>query len=174
MDTKIILASILIAVVGGTVVSLTTLNFLPDFSQAYAGITLNEDDVAKTMLVRVMAAGDREEQVYDSFSRIGFVRGAGTQFLLESLPSKDKKPFYEMIQDSITSAFPKRITVYIDIFSGDGTLIVTLNYKECDVDSYFVRTNDSKGKFSFLDEGLSKLEIREVTKFECAGFSITV
>lgn len=174
MSTKIILASILIAVVGGTAISLTTLNFLPDFLQAYAGITLNEDDIAKTMLVRIIVDGEVEEQVYDSFSRIGFVRGAGTQFLLESLPSKDKKPFYETVQNSMNTANPKLLNIYIEIFSGDGTLIETLNYKRCNVVSYFVHTNDSKGKFSFLEEGNSKLQIREVTKFECAGFSIIV
>lgn len=174
MDTKIILASILIAVVGSTAISLTTLHFFPDFLQAYAGITLNQDDVAKTILVKIAVDGDIEEQVYDSFSRIGFVRGAGTQFLLESLPSKDKKPFYEMVQNSINKQNPKLLNINIEIFSGDGTLIETLNYKRCIVDSYFVHTNDSKGKFSFLEEANSKLEIREVTKFDCAGFSITV
>ena len=174
MGTKIIIASILIAVVGSTAISLTTLNFLPDFLQAYAGVTLNEDDVAKTILVKIMIDGYREEQVYDSFSRIGFVRGAGTQFLLESLPSSDKKPFYEMIQNSMNTANPKLLNINIEIFSGGGTLIETLNYKRCFVDEYFIHTNDSKGKFSFLEETNSKLEIREVTKFECTGFSITV
>lgn len=174
MVTKIILASILIAIIGSTAISLTAQNFLPDFLQANAGITLNEDDIAKTVLVRIGIDGDREEYVFDSFSRIGFVRGDGTQFLLESIPSKDKKPFYEMIQNSINTSRPDLINVNIDIFSGDGTLIETLNYKKCIIYSYFIHTNDSKGKFSFLDEGNSKLQIREVTKFDCTGFKITI
>ena len=173
METKIIIVSILIAVVVSTTISLTASNFLPDFLQAYARKTLNEDDVAQTILVRI-TNDDGMEKAYDSFSRIGFVRGSGIEFLLESLPSKDKKSFYEHIGDSLNSPFAKTLDIHIDVFSGDGTLIETLNYKKCIIDSYFLHVNDSKGKFSFLDEGSSNMEIREVTKFECAGLSITV
>lgn len=174
MTTKTVIATILIAIVGSITLSLTAYSFLLDDIQAFAGITLNEDDVAKTILVKIIVHGDAEGQVYDSFSRIGFIRGPGAQFLLESLPSKDKKPFYEMVENSINTINPKLLNIYIEIFSGDGTLIETLKYEKCGIDSYFVYTNDSKGSFSFLDKGNSKLQIREVTKFACMGFSIIV
>jgi len=41
----------------------------------------------------VAPSGTNIEKSFDSFSRIGFVAGEGN-FLLESVPSKDKKPFY--------------------------------------------------------------------------------
>lgn len=174
MNTKILIASILLAVVAGSVSSFTTISFFPEITQVYAGKTLNDDDVAKSLIVRVMVDGDNKEKTYDSFSRIGFVRSSGVEFLLESLPSKDKKSFYEFVEASLSVPNPPLININIDVFSGDGTLIETLNYKRCIVNSYFVHVNDSKGKYSFLDDSTSDMEIREVTKFECAGFKITV
>jgi len=63
-----------------------------DVIEAYAGITLSRDNVAKTILVRVNPMGTNLENTFDSFSRIGFVQGEAN-FLLESVPSKDKKAF---------------------------------------------------------------------------------
>jgi len=174
MDSRTILLSILVAAAVGSVFSLSTSSFISNFIEVYAGKTLNEDDVAKSLQVRVMIEGDREEKTYDSFSRIGFVRTSGVEFLLESLPSIDKKSYYEFIQKSLNSPNPKLLTISIDIFSGDGTLIETLNYRKCFVNSYFVHVNDSKGKYSFLEDSTADMEIREITKFECAGFSILV
>jgi len=174
MNTKILIVSVLFAVVAGTVSSLTMTSLYPEIVPVYAGKTLNDDDVAKSLQVRVMIDGGNKEQIYDSFSRIGFVRSSGVEFLLESLPSKDKKSFYEFVEQSLGVPNPPLININIDVFSGDGTLIETLNYKRCTVTSYFVHVNDSKGKFSFLENGKSDMEIREVTKFACAGFKINV
>ena len=58
--------------------------------EAYAGVTLSRDNVAKTILVRINPTGTNFENTFDSFSRIGFVSGAAN-FLLESVPSKDRK-----------------------------------------------------------------------------------
>ena len=64
--------------------------------------------------------------------------------------------------------------ISIEIFSGDGTLLERLNYKRCEVESYFVYVNDSKGKFSFVEDEESKLEIRDVAQFSCIGFSVEI
>lgn len=172
MKTKTFVSSILIAVVAGSAISLTAYSLIPDISQVYANKTLNDDDIAKIIQVRMWIEGEPEEKVFDSFSKIGFVRSRSIEFFLESIPSKDKKPFYDFIDTSLRSSQPPLLEINIDVISGDGTLLETLNYRKCIVTSYFIHVNDSKGKFTFLDEGTSKMEIREVTKFQCSGLSI--
>lgn len=144
--------------------------------EAYAGATLNRENVAKTILVRVNPAGTNFENSFDSFSRIGFVSGEAN-FLLESVPSKDKKPFYSLVQKSLESKNTllknKGMNISIDIFSGDGEVIETLKYSNCDVTEYFVHGVDSKGKIFFAEED-GTVEIREVTKFECVSFTLEV
>ena len=147
-----------------------------DVIQAFAGATLDRDNVAKTILVRVNPAGTNLENAFDSFSRIGFVSGEAN-FLLESVPSKDKKPFYVLVQKSLetknTNLKNKGMNISIDIFSGDGEIIETLRYNDCDVTEYFVHGVDSKGKIFFTEED-GTVEIREVTKFECVSFALEV
>jgi len=144
--------------------------------EAYAGVTLSRDNVAKTILVRINPTGTNFENTFDSFSRIGFVSGAAN-FLLESVPSKDKKPFYSLVQKSLetkdTLLKNKGMNISIDIFSGDGEVIETLKYSDCDVTEYFVHGVDSKGKI-FFSEDDGTVEIREVTKFECVSFDLEV
>lgn len=141
----------------------------PDL-QAFGGVTLNPVDVAKTIQVRVTPQGTNNERTYDSFSRIGFVAG-GSNFLLESIPSKDKKPFYNLVKESLgdkNHIKGNSFDVAIDIFSGGGEVIETLVYKQCNVKEYYVYVMDSK---SFLkDDGSA--EIREVTKIGCVSFTL--
>ena len=110
-----------------------------DTIQAFAGETLSNDNVAKTILVRISPSGTNIEYPFDSFSRIGFVAGEGN-FLLESVPSKDKKPFYKLVKKSLdaknTLLKNKGMDVSMDIFSGDGAIIETLKYNNCDITEY--------------------------------------
>ena len=143
---------------------------------AYAGVTLSSDNVAKTIQVRVTESGTLNEIAYDSFSRVGFVSGE-TNFLLESIPSKDKKPFYKLVKASIedknTRKTDHKMNVAIDLYSGDGEIIQSLEYSRCSVSEYFVHGVDSKGKIFFgADDGT--VEIREVTKFSCVGFTLNI
>jgi len=147
-----------------------------DIIQAYAGVTLSNDNVAKTILVRVNPTGTNIEYPFDSFSRIGFVDGEGN-FLLESVPSKDKKPFYSLVKKSLdaknTNLKNKGMNVNIDVFSGDGEIIETLKYSNCDVTEYFVHGVDTLGKIFFV-ENTGTVEIREVTKFECVSLTLDI
>jgi len=61
--------------------------------------------------------------------------------------------------------------VAIDLYSGDGELIQSLEYTDCSVTEYFVHGVDSKGKIFFLEED-GTVEIREVTKFSCISFTL--
>jgi hypothetical protein len=158
------------------VASIFTISMLYSYTdlQAFGGATLNPADAAKTIQVRITPQGTTNEKTFDSFSRIGFVAG-GSNFLLESVPSKDKKPFYLLVKNSL--ADKNRINknnlldVSIDIFSGDGEIIETLVYSQCSVTEYFVHGIDSKGTILFLkDDG--SVEIREVTKFQCSSLTL--
>ncbi|HSB49792.1 MAG TPA: hypothetical protein VLC72_00480 [Nitrosopumilaceae archaeon] len=145
---------------------------------AHAGIALESRDVAKVMRVRISESGHNNELVLGSFSRIGFVSG-GASFLLESLPSEDKKPFYRFVRDSLEAqrngfTDPKFLDVKIDLFSGDYDLIQTLEYSKCYVFDYFVHAVDSRANIRFLEDGDQGIEIREVTKFSCQKFKIMI
>ena len=168
--TIITITSVVVLLAISTVYS----NF--DVIEAFAGVTLSSDNVAKTILVRVNPVGTNLENAFDSFSRIGFVEGEAN-FLLESVPSKDKKPFYVLIQKSLETKNAvlknKGMNIFMDIFSGDGEIIETLEYRTCDVTEYFVHGVDSKGKIFFTEED-GTVEIREVTKFECVSFTLDV
>ena len=147
-----------------------------DILQAYAGVTLSSDNVAKTIQIRVTPSGTLVEQTYDSFSRVGFVDGENN-FLLESLPSKDKKPYYELLKKSIEDkrieSSDNRMHVSIDLYSGDGEIIQSLEYRDCKVTEYFIHGVDSKGKIFFTEED-GTVEIREVSKFACVSFTLNI
>ncbi|MCH8086046.1 MAG: hypothetical protein IIC15_06450 [Thaumarchaeota archaeon] len=156
--------------------TISTVFFNPDVLEAYAGITLSNDNVAKTIQVRVTPSGTLDERTYDSFSRVGFVSGEGN-FLLESVPSKDKRPFYELVKKSIEdknkATSITRMHVSIDVYAGDGEIIHSLEYRDCSIDEYFIHGVDSKGKIFFLEED-GTVEIREVTKFSCISFTLNI
>lgn len=147
-----------------------------DIIQAYAGVTLDSDNVAKTIQVRVTPSGTLEQQTYDSFSRVGFVDGENN-FLLESVPSKDKRPYYQLVKKSIedkrVESSDNRMHISIDLYSGDGEIIQSLEYRDCKVTEYFVHGVDSKGKIFFTEDD-GTVEIREVSKFSCVSFTLNL
>ncbi len=192
MKTGLALTIVAVAIAATAVISFSTLNsdpesiFMTDFgptdsifvTTAEANVPLSERDSAKIMRVRIVETGHNNELVFGSFSRLGFVSDA-TSFLLESVPSEDKKPFYKFVKKSLESnqnmlANPTLLDVKIDIFSGDYDLINTLSYEKCFVIDYFVHSVDSKGKISFLKENDLSIEIREVTKFSCNSFHLII
>jgi len=190
MKTRFAMFLLVIAVVGTAAISFSIFNselesiIMTDFgpsdsvfvSTAEADILLSERDAAKIMRVRVVETGHNNELVIGSFSRIGFVSDY-TSFLLESVPSEDKKPFYKFVKESLENqgnvlANPTYLDVKIDIFSGDYDLINTLSYEKCMVSDYFVHSVDSRGKIPFLKGNDQSIEIREVTKFSCNSFKL--
>ena len=147
----------------------------PEIFQAYAGISLDPDNAANSIIVHANRDGTSIIKTYDSFSRVGFVSGEGN-FLLESVPSLDKREFYEFIKDSLDNRNEleqEEININIDIFSGNGMLIETLEYRKCKLSEYFVHSVDSLGKIQFI-KGEESIEIREVSKFECTSFTINL
>lgn len=192
MLPRIALVLIAIAVTGTVAIAFSTFS-LPEpiqlknigisdnifMNTAHAGVPLESRDVAQVMRVRITENGNTDELVLGSFSRIGFVSG-GASFLLESLPSIDKKPFYKLIQKSYLSQRagmtynPMYLDVKIDLFSGNYDLIQTLDYSKCIVFDYFVHAVDSRGNIRFLEGQDDGIEIREVAKFSCQKVDLIV
>jgi len=190
MKTGLALTLVAVAVVATASITLFASNsapesiFMNDFgptdsvfvTTAEADVPLSERDSAKIMRVRVAETGHNGELILGSFSRMGFV-SESTSFLLESIPSEDKREFYKFVQESLKSqgnmlTNPTLLDVKIDIFSGDYDLINTLSYEKCFVTDYFVHSVDSRGKIPFLKGNDQSIEIREVTKFSCNSFKL--
>ena len=192
MKTRLAMFLLVIAVVGTAVISFSIFNselesiIMTDFgpsegvfvNTAHAGPALDQRDVAQIMRVRVAETGHNNELIFGSFSRIGFVADSSSDFLLESVPSEDKKPFYRFVKESLESqgsmlANPTFLNIKIDIFSGDYDLINTLSYERCFVKDYFIHGVDSRGKIPFIED-FQGIEIREVTKFSCSSFHLII
>lgn len=93
-----------------------------------------------------------------------------SQFSLESLPSKDKQQVYQLVQDWLEDTFTDRFDVDIDVTSGDGTILQTWEYRNCDIIDYYTLLNDKFLTSKFGGGGLSK--IRDVLSFDCGALSL--
>ena len=87
------------------------------------------------------------------------------QFSLESLPNKDNELFYELVNNWITKSFDEPFDVYVDFITGDGTIIQTWLYTQCDITDYRVNLTESLLEYKFT--GLFPSEIRDKTDFAC-------
>ena len=99
------------------------------------------------------------------------------EFQLADLPSKDKVPFYQFIHaalDSISLASDQQPTadVNIDLYTGDGTLLSTLNYQKCNLNTYFVSTDSNKNDYRMASE--DQAEFREFSNFVCQGYHLVL
>ncbi len=94
------------------------------------------------------------------------------RFLLETLPSKENINYYQAIDDyfQVDSPLFKSFDASIDVVTGDGTLLQTWEYRNCDLEDYVVYLQDNV----FFDrfQGKSGAEIRERSIFLCGGFFI--
>lgn len=94
------------------------------------------------------------------------------RFLLETLPSKENINYYQAIDDYFQSNSPlfKSFDVSIDVVTGDGTVLQTWEYRNCDLEDYTVYFQDNiiYNRFHAGDGA----EIRERSLFFCNGFSL--
>lgn len=101
-----------------------------------------------------------------------------SQFQLVDLPSKDKARFYQLVSTSIqilgTNNNNQEINpvfdTKIDLITGDGTLLYTLEYNQCQVNAYWVYDDSNKQDYRMASEDQS--EYREVTNFICQGYHL--
>jgi len=96
------------------------------------------------------------------------------EFLLESLPSHDKRDMYVGIENWMTrgSASLQPFDVDIDVISGDGRIIQTWAYKNCEPTAYGTFVQDLIFFYQFVDQ--DKSEIRDRVTFTCTGLQLLV
>lgn len=94
------------------------------------------------------------------------------KFLLETLPSKENLGYYKAIDDyfQIDSTLFKEFDASIDVVTGDGTVLQTWEYANCDLEEYSVYLQDNNLFNRFY--GGTNAEIRERSIFHCSGFSL--
>lgn len=147
---------------------------------------LSPDTMAQSFVVHFTTGGGGFD--INTFSKIGIFgqTEAGPtspssdsigipQFYLESIPSKDKKEYYNFLNQYIgintaNSDYPQ-FDVSIDIISGDGSTIETVHYTQCKLQSYYTYVNDIKGQYRFSGQDTS--EIRDVSTFSCSKIAVT-
>ena len=108
---------------------------------------------------------------YQSYALPDYTFGDKPKFYLESLPSKDRGTFYQLVNKYVTpGSAPQPFDASIDLTSGDGSTIQTWKYAKCDMAKYqpylqsFLTVNMFTGKF--------QPEIRDRAIFQCAGLSL--
>ncbi len=121
-------------------------------------------------------------QVFLKYTHLEFDRGntlapTNHQYLnygleLESLPSKDKEPFYKSLVGKYINEYysAERFDVTVDVMTGDGHTLQKWMYSNCELISYFPFLDENLAKLKFIGEFVS--EIREKSSFECDGFSV--
>ena len=94
-------------------------------------------------------------------------------FLLEGLPSKDKKMFYEGINTWLNEkGVLEPFDVDVDVMAGDATVIHTWAFVDCEPESFGTYLQDFKFYYQLVEEEVP--EIRERVTFSCRGVDLEV
>lgn len=97
--------------------------------------------------------------------------GSKPKFMLESLPSEDKKQLYEFYSMYVNPGrVPQLFDASVDLILGDGTIIQRWNYVKCDLTDYILRVDESLLRYPASNELQS--EIRDQSQFSCNGFNL--
>ena len=147
---------------------------------------LSEDDRAQSFVIHMFLSG--KEYTFNTFSKfdhsiqtlpqrggkIASAKYSGMpQFSLESLPSKDKKIFYQHVSEFINAGGTQSLVdVDVDVLAGDGSVIEKWSYKKCEVIGYWTYTDDNKGHYRFSHK--LGIEIRDFTQFQCQSYSLKI
>ena len=93
------------------------------------------------------------------------------QFYLESLPSKDKEWYYDILSQYINPGkIPESFNISVNVLAGDDSLIQEWDYSECTRSNYELFLDDSIMTYKFHQKWDS--EIKDRTFFECVGLSL--
>jgi len=148
--------------------------------------SLSDSDSAQSLVVH-FSGGDYFTQEVTIYTYITFfhfsatvstdkvpsasVLGSAPVFWLRSLPSKDKQIIYNLVDKYVNAGQkPTKFRVTVDVIAGDGTLIQSWNYKNCDIFDYSTYIDSNKDEYRYGKS--DKIEIREVTVIGCQGFSL--
>ena len=109
----------------------------------------------------------------DPRGRMYEFRDDNPQFFLESLPSADKKQFYEIISNWMDRGnLLNEFDVDIEVLDGTGSTIQTWEFNKCEITSYGTYLQDTIFIYQF--SGIQDSEIRDRTHFSCVGVHLKV
>jgi len=96
-----------------------------------------------------------------------------TEFYIESLPTKDKRPYYDLVERSINPGKdPEPFDVQFDFVTGDGTILQSWKYVDCKIDDFQINFRDNLLYFTFSGaKGVS--DIVDESKLTCNGFHVS-
>ena len=154
-----------------------------------ASTPVSDADRAQSIVVRFSDGPLPTEKPFTTFSLFSpitqrekivhenaYVFGDKPQFILQSLPSKDKVALYAAIDKEYFakagSTTITRFDVAIDILAGDGSLIQTWQYNKCQVFAYGTFLQEVRNFYPFSDEFQS--EFRDKIVVECSGLRLQV
>ena len=107
----------------------------------------------------------------DPLGRLYDFRDPNPTFFLESLPSADKKPFYDFIADWMDRGdLLNEFDVDVDVLDGTGAVIQTWAFTKCGITSYGTYLQDLV--FIYQYSGLQDSEIRDKAVFSCVGINL--
>lgn len=93
------------------------------------------------------------------------------KFILESLPSADKAPFYDFVAKWMDAPDAQNeFDVDVDVLDGTGVTIQTWAFTTCEITSYGTYLQDTTFIYQF--SGVQDSEIRDRTSFSCAGVDL--
>jgi hypothetical protein len=150
----------------------------------YSKYVVPESNRVVGYVVKISGGDLTESQTFHTFGKFQpgedpiFINSLQTQgfssyFTLESLPSKDKVGFYEIISKYLNPGkIPEPFDVSLDGISGDGSTIATMNYNKCRISEYLPHLQNFV--FIYPLSGTYGPEIRERTIFACQGFNVEV
>jgi len=92
-------------------------------------------------------------------------------FLIESLPEKNKASFYEFISRYVNPGKdPEPFDVSLDMITGNGDILYTLEYTNCDAIDFMWYLQQGSWYYQFSEAEAG--EIRERYVFYCEGFAL--
>ncbi len=107
----------------------------------------------------------------DPLGRLYEFRDDNPTFFLESLPSADKKPFYDFIADWMDRGdLLNEFDVDVDVLDGTGAVIQTWAFNRCGITSYGTYLQDLVFIYSY--SGVQDSEIRDRANFSCVGIHL--
>ena len=107
----------------------------------------------------------------DPLARMYDFRDVNPIFFLESLPSADKKQFYDFIADWMDRGnLLNEFDVDVDVLDGTGAVIQTWAFTDCGIINYGTYLQDTV--FFYQYSGLADSEIRDRTSFSCVGIHL--
>lgn len=160
-------------------------------SEPYAGIVPDDSSRAMSYTVRITDASDIDTpKSWETFSKFapyseptlvytelspvplgmlpGYSIGDKPQFYLESMPSKDKLDFYEIVSRYINEGKdPEPFDMEIDILSGDNEILQQWDYHDCTMAQFSTFLNEQLLTYKFHEKFTAEFQDR--TLFECAG-----